>query len=357
MTHNQSSGSIQAQTVLGPVDADRLGIILPHEHLLIDMKIWFSEPAEASQKHLAHEPVRLENLYWINYNQYANLDNVRLLDEELAIREARIFKAQGGGTIVDVTTDGLGRDPLALARISRMTGLNIVMGCGCYVGTPQDKTLTVRTEDEIADEITGDILNGVRNTGVRAGIIGEIGCSWPLSDPEKKVLRACAATQRRTGAAITIHPGRHENSPLEIVRTLADAGADISRVVMGHMDRTGFTLEAALAIAKTGCCMEYDTFGPVPFYPLRFGVFNRPCDRERIEQIMALMDAGYLHNILISQDVCLKTKLVQYGGGGYAHILRNIVPQMLARKMTPQEIHTIMEENPRRILGFLKAKG
>jgi phosphotriesterase-related protein len=90
----------------------------------------------------------------------------------------------------------------------------------------------------------------------------------------------------------------------------------------------------------------------VPFYPLRFGLFNRPCDRERIEQIGELIGRGYLDRLLISQDVCLKTKLCRYGGCGYAHILQNILPQMHARGITDEHLQAIMVENPARMLGF-----
>jgi len=354
MTDTKEESTKKAQTVLGLVHPDDLGITLPHEHLLIDMGIWFVEPKEAELKKRAFEPVSIENISWIMYNQYNNLDNLRLLDEDVAVNEAMLFKKEGGGTIVDVTSASFSRDLLSLKRISRATGLNVIIGSGHYVVSGAEmQSFDRRTEDELVEEIVTDILVGASNTETRAGIIGEIGCSWPLQDREKKSLRASARAQKRTGAAITIHPGRHENSPMEIIKVLDNAGADIDRVIMGHIDRTGFLPATIHEIAKTGCYLEYDIFGGNPFYPLHFGVFNRPCDRERIEQIMELIDKGYLKQILISQDTCLKSKLVHYGGQGYAHILRNIVPQMLARGMTEEHIRTIMVENPSRFLCFI----
>jgi phosphotriesterase-related protein len=344
----------KAQSVLGPVDPDDLGITLPHEHLLIDAEILFAGPKEAGLEKRAYEPVSIKNISWIMYNQYNNLDNVRLLDEQVAVREAMHFKKEGGGTIVDVTTAGLSRNLPALKRISRATGLNIIAGSGYYVMRGDTcRELDRKTEDEIADEIVKDLLVGAGDAKIRAGIIGEIGCSWPLQEREKKSLRACARAQKRTGATITIHPGRHENSPMDIIKFLDKAGADISRVIMGHMDRTGYLPATIRKIAKTECYLEYDIFGGNPFYPLRFGVFNRPCDRERIEQIMDLISRGHIKQVLISQDTCLKSKLVCYGGQGYAHILRNILPQMLARGMTKGQIRTIMVENPARFLCFI----
>lgn len=353
MAAKHNTAAKKAQTVLGPVSRDELGITLPHEHLLIDAEILFAEPEDASLKKRAYEPVSIRNISWILYNQYNNLDNVRLLDEKAAIEEALYFKKAGGSTIVDVTTAGLARNLPALRRIARATGLNVIAGAGYYVLRGENsRALDRKSEEELAGEIVRDIMAGEGQSGIRAGIIGEIGCSWPLLDREMKSLRACARAQKETGAPITIHPGRHEKSPMAIIRFLERAGADISRVVMGHMDRTGFLPATIREIARTGCYVEYDIFGGNPFYPLRFGVFDRPCDRERIEQVMRLIDWGHLKQVLVSQDTCLKSKLIRYGGQGYAHILQNILPQMLARGMTKGQIRTIMVENPARMLCF-----
>jgi phosphotriesterase-related protein len=353
MTGAREEFGKKAQTVLGLVDANNLGITLPHEHLLIDMAVWFVEPKDPELKKLAYEPVGLENISWIMYNQYNNLDNLKLLNEELSAKELMLFKKEGGKTVVDVTTANLGRDPVALARLSRATDLHVVMGSGYYVGAAQDPDIDRKSEEEIGEEIAKDLQYGVADTGIKAGIIGEIGCSWPLQSGEKKVLRGCARAQNVSGAAITIHPGRHEDSPMEIIGVLSEAGADISRVIMGHLDRTGFLPETIRKLAKTGCYLQYDIFGGNPFYPLHFGVFDRPCDRERIEQIKNLIHEGYIEQILMSQDTCLKSKLVCYGGQGYGHILRNILPQMLARGITKEQIETMMVENPKRILAFV----
>lgn len=361
MSTNRHERSGKVQTVLGLVDAEDLGITSTHEHLLINMTVYFAEPKEARFIKLAHEPVeRLandpaapQNISWLQHNSYEVLDNLRLLDEALAIEEVMQFKKEGGSTIVEVSNVGLGRDPLGLVRISRTTGLNVVMGSGYYIGLAQDPEFDSKTEEQIAEEIIADIEVGVDNTGVRAGIIGEIGASWPLSDKERKSLLAAAGAHRHTGAVIIIHQvGQEANGALEIVKTLDKAGVDISRVIMCHIDLRIHPSSARLELAKTGCYLEYDLFGGHIFGNPRLGVFNRPCDRERIEQIIELIDAGYLKQILMAQDICLKSKLLRYGGHGYAHILRNMVPQMLLRGVTREQIHTILVENPKRLLQF-----
>ena len=105
----KSSLSGKAQSVLGPVDGDAMGITLPHEHLLIDFKVMFAEPAAASDKGRAWEPVSLANLGWVRQNFNANLDNLRLLDEQVAQDEILLFKHAGGRTVVDPTPKTIGR--------------------------------------------------------------------------------------------------------------------------------------------------------------------------------------------------------------------------------------------------------
>ena len=135
------------------------------------------------------------------------------------------FKDAGGGTMVEMSQHGMSRDPAGLAQVALATGLNIVMGSGYYLGMSHPADMDEKTEDQIADEIVGDILEGADGTEIRAGLIGEIGCSVPLSANERKVLRAAAAAQRRTGAPMDIHPGFSDESVLEIIAILQDAGA------------------------------------------------------------------------------------------------------------------------------------
>src|SRR4029453_4796693 len=118
----KTSLSGKAQTVLGPVDGEDLGITLPHEHLLIDFAVMFKEPDAAADKGRALAPVSMANLGWVRQNFSSNLDNLRLLDEDVARDEALLFKHAGGQTMVDPTNGGLSRDPEGLARGARGSG-------------------------------------------------------------------------------------------------------------------------------------------------------------------------------------------------------------------------------------------
>src|SRR6266566_7007518 len=242
----------QAQTVLGPITGEAMGITLPHEHLLIDFEVMFREPATGAGRGLSRQPVSLANLGWVRHNFSSNLDNLQLLDETVARDEALLFKHAGGQTFVDPTNRGLARDPLALARVARATGLNIIMGSGYYVAAAHPPDMGARTADDVAREIVTDLTVGVGDTGVRAGFIGEIGTTWPWTDNEKKVVRAAVAAQRETGAALMIHPGRHERLPLAIVDFIRKEGADLERTIMCHIERTIADRGVLLELAATG---------------------------------------------------------------------------------------------------------
>ena len=344
----------KVQTVLGLVDSDELGFTLPHEHLLLDLSARFKLLDESiSTRVMSQKPVCLETLSWIRFHAYENVDNLMLDDEEMIIKEALLYKRAGGQTIADMTNLGLGRDPHALARISRATGLHIIMGTGYYtMDSACGPELKAKNEEEIADSIVKDIMVGT--DGICTGVIGEIGAdSWPLDDEEIKSLRAAARAQQATGASVNIHPGRLEESPLQILQLLDKAGADLSRVVMSHLDRTAYSFESMLEMAKTGCYLEFDCFGKEGYYPRRYGVFDAPNDAQRVNHITRLIDKGYLNKILISTDMCMKKDLVSYGGPGYAHIQDNVIPWMRAKGISEETIHTITVENPKQILAFV----
>ncbi|MCH8207218.1 MAG: phosphotriesterase-related protein, partial [Chloroflexi bacterium] len=169
------------QTVNGLVDPGRMGITLTHEHLLFDSSPLGGPPSEASLRDLYYRPVSFETLGWIRHHAVRNRDNSQLLDISDAIEETALYKQFGGGSLVDATSIGIARDPIGLARISRHTGVNIVMGAAHYVHTAHPADMDGRTEDEIFERIVTDLTEGADGTDVKSGIIGEVGCSWPLT--------------------------------------------------------------------------------------------------------------------------------------------------------------------------------
>lgn len=337
------------RTVLGDIAPAELGITLCHEHLQIDLKRIFVEPCGDEARMMAQRPVTIENLGWIQTNYTKNLDNLGLYEEEIIIEEALLFKQAGGSAIVEVTPVDVGRSPTSLSRIAEATGLHIVMGNGYYVHGTHPPEMAARSEDDVFEELVSDIRDGAGSTSVRSGIIGEIGCTWPLHASERKVLRAAARAQRETGAALTIHPGRDPQAPFEILDVIAEAGGDSRRTIIGHLDRTYHSFDRLQELARRGCYMEFDMFGlELAYYP--FGTADMPNDGRRIDLIKRLIDAGHLRQILLSHDIAFKHTLVRYGGRGYGHILRNVRPKMADKGLTAGQIEAMLVENPREAL-------
>jgi phosphotriesterase-related protein len=340
------------QTVLGTITPAQMGITLPHEHLLIDFKVMFSEPANASDKGRSMEPVNLANLGWVRQNFNANLDNLRLMDEQVAADEITLFKHAGGSTVVDPTPKTLARDPLALTRIARATGLNVIMGAGYYVHASHPADMDARTVDELAREMIGDVTTGVGDTGVRAGLLGEIGTTYPWTDNEQKVLRAAIIAQRETGAPLMIHPGRHPKMPMELAEFVQKEGGELRRTIMCHICRTIADLRAVIDLAQTGIWLEYDLFGlENSYYPYNPS-FDMPNDGGRMAHILALIDAGHRDQLLLSLDIAYKSSLVKYGGYGYHHLLVNVVPRLRAKGVDDAGLRRLLVENPTRAFTF-----
>lgn len=296
-------------TVFGPVPADRLGITLPHEHLQCD---------------LARVTGRREE---------------QLSDIDLAIAEVTRFRTAGGMTVVDVTNRHLGRDPIALQAISRATGLHIVMGCGWYREPFYDPEVFEKTTDRLADDIVEDIARGVGDTGVRPGIIGEIGCDLHYISPaEERSFRAAARAHQRTGLTITTHALR---APVGLAQLdlLVEERVDPRRVIVGHAD-TYPRPDYHDALAKRGAWVQFDTVRGVHEFEIE----------KRIRLVKEVIARGQLRQLLLSHDVCVPAHLRAYGGGGYDYLLTEFVPRLLAAGLSRDQIDTLTVENPRAAL-------
>jgi len=224
------------------------------------------------------------------------------------------------------------------------------MGSGYYfsVNPAEDTKIT---EEALEREFIEEIIEGVDNTGIKIGVIGEIGCTWPLKRGEKKVLSVAARTQKRIGIPISIHPGQHSDAPFEILDVLISAGAQPEHVIIGHLERTLLTYESLEKLAKTGCYMEFDAFGKEGYFSASAKTdlsVDIPNDHYRINMIIKLMQGGYGDQILVSQDICTKDMMTLYGGYGYAHILKRALPIMQLKGMSEKDIMKIIRDNPQR---------
>ena len=292
-------------TVTGPVAPGDLGVVLPHEHVFIDL-----------------------------VREYRG--NGLLNDEDLAKAEVAALREAGGGTLVDLTLDEIGRDPAALRRVGEATGVRIVMGCGHYRDPYLDRDWFDRMSvDVIADEITRDITEGVRGTGVRAGIIGEIGADRRyISAAEERSFRAAARAHRRTGLTISTHAARWPVG-LDQLDLLAEEGVDPRRVIVGHADSVPIP-DYHLALARRGCYVSFDGIGTGSRY-----------DHDRTAgYVIELARAGFAAQVLLSHDVCLSDHLRAHGGCGYGYLIEGFLPLLTAAGLEADQVWRLVTQNP-----------
>jgi phosphotriesterase-related protein len=297
------------QTVDGPVDPDSLGVTLTHEHVFLEM---WSRDGEG----------------------YIG----QLRDEDVLAAELGTFRAAGGGCLVDQTPGGGGRDPLGLRRISARTGIQIVTGCGWYTEPyyPPADDLARRSVASIAEQLVEEIRTGLDGTGVRPGIIGEIGASqgW-ISPLEERVHRAAARAQVATGLPLATHTLYHSTGAAQMA-LFDEEGVDPARVCIGHCD-TFPSLDYCLAVARWGAYVSIDNVGHVA-----------GDHEEQVRRVvLGLLDAGFGAQILLSQDVGQVSELRSRGGRGYTYLSERFLP---ALDLDERTVNALTVENPRRWL-------
>ena len=339
---------MKVKSVCGELAREQLGTVTTHEHVLLDLTAFYQELPVPGIEDPATQKVEMWNLGILSRDCYALKDNLLLDDEEVQAEELSRFREAGGNTVVDASLPGIGRDAAALRRISEKTGLNIIMGTGFYVGATHPKEFDAMSDREIADLMVKELTEGVDGTGICAGYIGEIGVSEIFDDKERRVLRAAAMAQKDTGVAINVHINPWTTNGLEAADILLDAGVAPDRICISHIDVEDRE-DYVWALLKKGVYVEFDNFGK-EYYIRRevrnsgYGCFVH--DTDRVKFLKKMIDDGYLHQVLLSCDLCLKNLMHKYGGWGYDHVLTNIVPMMEDEGITAEEIRTLLVENP-----------
>jgi phosphotriesterase-related protein len=349
-------------TVSGPVLPRDMGITLTHEHCLIDLRSYWKDSQEATRRAFAEEPVELGNIGRSRRNPFLNRDNLILSDADVAARELMEFRKLGGQTVVDLTLPDIGRDPTALLGLSKVTGLNIVAGCGHYIQISHPRSIAVESIESIAERLLIEIREGIGDTRIKAGVLGEIGTSCPIHPDEEKVLRAAARAHKATGVAIAVHlspaPTLDQWMGPVALDILESEGVDPRRILLCHLDNMlapgedfGKALTLHFDLAERGCFLGYDGCGKEHYFPsgsrAQFPSFWCPHDRERAVAAASLLERGFEKQLLLSHDVCFKIELTQYGGFGYGHVLRTFVCNLKDYGVREDEIDQLLTDNPR----------
>jgi 5-phospho-D-xylono-1,4-lactonase len=300
------------RTVLGDVEPSALGRTYCHEHLITRPPARFGE-------------------------------DLRLDDEDRTAAELERFQAAGGGAIVDATTPEFGRDALALQRLAERANIAVVASTG-HVSEEYWRgvlDLESRSEEELVAEYVSELSNGMDGGPAPAGIVKAGTSAGGPTTSEATLLRAAAAAQRETGAPITTHTTAGTGA-LEQTDVLADAGADLTHVCIGHIDRL-LDWDLHLELARRGVFLGYDCISKEQYAP----------DAERVRFITRLVEEGHGGQVCLSGDLARRSYLEAWGGSpGYAYILQTFLPRLRAEGLEEEHVKTLVVDNPARFLAW-----
>ena len=309
-------------TVLGPVDASKLGVTLSHEHIATG----------SAGMHTT-------------YPQFFDRETV-VRDAVSALKEAH---AEGVRSYIEPTTFDLGRDIELMQEVSRLSGVHIVAATGSHQAIP--RMFRTVSADAIAPLFIKEVEEGIEDTGVKAGIIKSASDRGGITELEETVLRAVAMASKHTGAPVYTHTWSPDRVGEQQVRILQEEGVDMNRVYIGHSNDTR-DVDYIIGLLKSGVWVGLDRFpgGRFPGVPLW---------QERTQIVKRLVDEGWGDRIMLGHDHSvpsgqptpeMREQRANYQPEGYSFISRNVLPYLRELGTTEEDVNQIMVENPRRFL-------
>lgn len=296
------------RTVKGDIARDELGFTLAHEHLILDLN-------------------------WVRKDGVSYIDDVNEVVPEIQMAQKRGIEA-----VFEVSTIDMKRDVEKLKQISELTGLHIVCSTGFYLSEYHPAWLNEASKEEIAEVYIKELMEGIDDTGIKAGFIAEIASSPSgFVGQEKKILEAAAIASVQTGFAVSTHTGRA--TAYDTIETLIDAGVNPDKIIIGHQDLIDDP-EYHLSLLKYGVNIAFDTCGKVAYMP----------DETRAMNALKLVEAGYQDHLVLSNDVSRHTYFTTFGGKGYLAVMGSVVPLMKEYGIPDEVIHLFLKENPARIV-------
>ena len=339
-------------TVRGVISADEVELVCPHEHIFIDMTHEAVEPSTPEEKELFYSDITMDKLGVLHKNPYIVYENLKLDDVELALKETAYLKPYGCNLLVDVTSVGVGRDMMKIKEFSKRSDLNVICGTGLFVHDALPKMYEEKSAEQIAAWMIDEIRNGHADTGIRPGVIGEIGVSEKIYPIEEKSIRAAAIASVATDLPIYLHTYPWNRVALDAVKMLISDGVKPENICICHLDVT-FDDEYMRKVLDLGIYLEFDNLSKEFFFEPQAGSFAGgpfETDVARVHKLRELISEGYRDRLLLANDLCLKASLHHYGGTGYDHAFKYFVPMMRMYGISEEDIHALVYENPKRFL-------
>jgi phosphotriesterase-related protein len=286
-----------------------MGSTLPHEHVMVD----FIGAAGVT-------PVR--------YNR----DSVYIKALPYLLK----LKQLGCNTFVDCTPDYIGRDVLVLKRLSEATGLNIVTNTG-YYGASGEKYYPDHMNTETAEQLSArwinEFNNGIDTTGIRPGFMKLGSDRGPLTEKQKKAVRAAALTHLETGMSIAIHTGDGAAAKEELDIITSHGVSPEAFIWVHSQNENDSTIHASLA--SQGVWIELD------------GLHSGSSDRY-VRLLGYLKDNRLLHKVLLSHDAGWYHVGEANGGefNDFNYLYEEFIPRLQQEGFNKEQIDTLVRVNP-----------
>lgn len=296
----------QLYTTLGPRSKDEFGMILPHEHVFVDLRT-------------PDQP---------GYAEAEADDVVRLMAPEI-----ERIKRLGVTALVECSTGGVGRRADLDLAVSQATDFPIVVPTGIYREPWIPAWVRTASEDALEDWMVRELDEGIEETGFRAGWIKLSAGDDGITPLEARILRAAARAGRRTGAIIGSHTirGRVVLDQLDIIEA---EGYRADRFISIHsQEEKDFGLN--LAVAGRGAWLEYDHVGRAP-------------DNDVATLILGAIAAGHGAKLLVSHDRGWFDPAKPGGGTPepYTHLSQVLLPKLADRGLDAAAIRRLTHDNP-----------
>jgi phosphotriesterase-related protein len=305
------------ETVLGPIEASRLGNVLSHEHVLVGM---------GEDNH--HYP-------WL-----FDWDQTRAN----AIRELTEAKQGGINTVIDLTTPDLGRDVEFVREVSRASGMNVIAATGIWRDVP--RSFWTRDIEDIAAIFVREIEVGIGDSGIKAGCIKVANDMGGVTPEGERILRGAARACKRTGCPISTHHWAPEEVGRRQVEVFQEEGVPMDRVAIGHSADTT-DVDYLEDLLRTGVYLSMDR------YP---GAAGRPNWEQRNATVKALIDRGWAERLMLGHDYApmpvLRDREAPAASGPtrYLFVSTVAVPALIAQGVAEATIDLMLREVPRRFL-------